>query len=106
MRFVDSIRALGTLGPSLDGLGGLWGRLEGVLGCSCVLGLADSWPVLGSRFVDSIHRLDLLMRFVDSLIRFVVRSPIRLGDWIRQLCTNSTTPPGGMREAIKYGLRP
>ena len=53
---------LGALGPFLDGLGGGWGRLEG------------SWSRFGVvlnrfgvRFVDSMHRLDLLMRFVDSI---------------------------------------
>ena len=61
---------MGALGPSLEGLGGLLGRLEGVLGCSWAL-LGRSWrPIrlstgrFGMRFVDSIHRSDLLMRFV------------------------------------------
>ena len=39
----------------------------------------------GVRFVDSTHRFDSSMRFVDSIL------------------LNSTARPGGMREAIKYG---
>ena len=60
---------LGALGPSLEGLGGLLSRLEG----SWAL-LERSWRPMrlstgrfGMRFVDSIHRFDLLMRFVDSI---------------------------------------
>ena len=93
-------------------LGELRGRLGGILGRSWVL-LGHLWCVwavwrgswgivwrrFGVRFVDSIHRLDFLMRFVDSIRWF--DSVIRLVDSNRQLPIDSTTRPGGMREAIK-----
>ena len=41
----------------------------------------------GVRFVDSTHRFDSLMRFVDSIL------------------LNSTARPGGMREAIESAAR-
>ncbi len=83
---------LGALGPSLEGLGGLLSRPEGVLGSlGTILGR------FGMRLVDSIHRFDLRC---DSSIPFVY--------WI-EVCfcimssthLDSTTWPGGMREAIK-----
>ena len=53
---------LGALGPSLEGLGGLLSRPEGVWGSlGTILGR------FGMRLVDSIHRFDLVMRFVDSI---------------------------------------
>ena len=68
---------MGALGPSLEGLGRLFGRLAGILGCSWGL-LGSLWTVFwgrygsfggrfGVRFVDSIHRFDSMMRFVDSI---------------------------------------
>ena len=90
---------LGALGPSWDGLGGLLGRLEGVLGA-----LGPSWNGLGGlcgyqrvvlgcfgiRFVDSIHRFDLLMRFVDS-IRSLDRSVV-LHHVVNSLSTQQLGP--------------
>ena len=53
---------MGALGPSLEGLGGLLSRLERVLGSlGTILGR------FAMRLVDSIHRFDLVMRFVDSI---------------------------------------
>ena len=60
---------LGVLGLSLEGLGRLLGRLERVWAL-----LDRPWRPMtpstghfGMRFVDSIHRFDLVMRFVDSI---------------------------------------
>ena len=59
----------GAFGPSLDGLGRVLDRLEGVFGGGFIVVL---------EFIDSIHRLDFLMRFVDSIRWF--DSLIRLLD--------------------------
>ena len=64
----------------------------------------------GMRFIDPIRRFDLLMRFVDS-IRSLERSMVlhhvvdtsRLNNCIMSSTPlDSTTRPGGMREAIKF----
>ena len=52
---------LGAFEPSLDGLGRVWDRLEGVFGGGFIVVL---------EFIDSIHRFDFLMRFVDSILWF------------------------------------
>ena len=52
----------------------------------------------GVRFVDSIHRFNSIMRFVDSIHSF--------DSLLRQQPIDSTTRPGGMREAIKSAARP
>ena len=60
---------LGAFEPSLDGLGRVLDRLEGVFGGGFIVVL---------EFIDSIHRFDFLMRFVDSIRWF--DSLIRLLD--------------------------
>ena len=101
---------LGRLGGVLSRSWGLLGPLWRVLGCFWAV-LRGSWALLerswrpmrlstgrfGMRLVDSIHRFDLRC---DSSIRFV--------HWIELwFCImsstplDSTTPPGGMRHAIK-----
>ena len=47
----------------------------------------------GVRLDDAIRRFDSIMRFVDSIHSF--------DSQLRQLPIDSTTRPGGMREAIK-----
>ena len=48
----------------------------------------------GVRLDDAIRRFDSIMRFVDSIHTF--------DSQLRQLPIDSTTRPGGMREAIKF----
>ena len=93
-----------ALGPSFDGLGGLWVHLEGGLGL--LLGtLGPSWSglggpwgyqrvvlgLLGMRFVDSIHRFD------PALDRSIVLHHIINSIWTQQLgpaeCTMRLNPP-------------
>ena len=55
----------------------------------------DRLDRFGVRFVDAIHPFDSMMRFVDSIRRF--------DSLLRLQPIDSTSRPGGMREAIKYG---
>ena len=63
----------GLLGGSWVVLGGSWGRLGGVWGRSWALSgplgtvLGVFLGRFGARFVDSIHRFDSMLRFVDSI---------------------------------------
>ena len=75
---------LGGSGAALGGFGALFGRSW----CSCWIILGLFWGLWGVRFVDSIHRFDSMMRFVDSirfdsLIRFVASSWSHFGSfWV------------------------
>ena len=107
-----------VLGRSWAALGGSWalfgrllGRLEGVLGCSWeLLGplgtvLAAHEAINGSFWV--VLKCDSLIQCIDSI--YGSDSSIRFVHWIEVWfyimsstpTTDSTTPPGGMREAIK-----